>query len=223
MHRQAEKIQGLYAIADTAVCGDDDIVEKAGKVLAAGCRVLQYRDKTNNYKKRLFQAENLRKLCAKVGAVFIVNDDPELAAQVGADGVHCGSEDAGIRETRQKYPELLIGASCYNSLKLADQAIVNGVDYIAFGRFYSSLTKPQASPANIDTLIQAREKFSLPIVAIGGIVAENAGILISSGASAVAVISGIFSTEDPYLSSKEICELFNAKTLDDNLIQYKQR
>ncbi len=209
MHPLAENIRGLYAIVDTASCDENLLFEKVRLVLDAGCRVLQYRDKSSDQKKRLLQARELRLLCTKAGAVFIVNDDAELAMQVNADGVHCGRDDAGIRETRARYPALMIGASCYNSIKRAEQAIENGADYIAFGRFYPSSTKPEASPADIEILQQAKQRFIHPIVAIGGIVAENAGILISSGASAVAVISGVFSVADPYLSSKEICALFN--------------
>ncbi len=209
MHPFAENIRGLYAIVDTASCDENLLFEKVRLVLDAGCRVLQYRDKTSDNKKRLLQAGELRLLCDKAGAVFIINDDAELAVQVNADGVHCGRDDAGIRETRVRYPTLMIGASCYNSIERAEQAIKSGADYVAFGRFYPSSTKPEATPANIEILQQAKQRFDCPIVAIGGIVAENAGILISSGASAVAVIGGVFSAADPYLSSKEICALFN--------------
>lgn len=208
MHPLAENIKGLYAIVDTATSDERIMFDKVSLVLAAGCRVLQYRDKSEDEYKRLLQARELRKLSDKAGAVFIINDDAELAMEVEADGVHCGKDDAGIEETRARFPGLLIGASCYNSIKRAEQANDNGADYLAFGRFYSSLTKPQATSADIETLRLANRKFTLPIVAIGGIVAENAGILISSGASAVAVISGVFSTIDPYRSSKEICALF---------------
>lgn len=209
MHPLAEKISGLYAIVDTASCDENIMFEKVSLVLSAGCQVLQYRDKSRDEKKRLQQAKELRILCDKAGALLIINDDAELAMRAQADGVHCGKDDAGIGETRNRYPELIIGASCYNSLDRAEMAVKNGADYLAFGRFFASPTKPQASPAEVKILQQARLKFSLPIVAIGGIVAENAGILISSGASAVAVISGVFSSADPYRSSKEICALFN--------------
>ena len=209
MHPLAENIRGLYAIADTATCDDEVLLEKVRLVLAGGCRVLQYRDKSSDKKKRLAQAGELRLLCNKAGAVFIINDDAELAMQVNADGVHCGRDDATVSEIRTRYPSLMIGASCYNSLQRAEQAIINGADYLAFGRFYPSSTKPEATPANIGILHQAKRRFDHPVVAIGGIVAENAGILISSGASAVAVISGVFSTADPYLSSQEISAMFS--------------
>jgi thiamine-phosphate pyrophosphorylase len=170
MHPLAENIRGLYAIVDTASCDESLLFEKVSLVLDAGCRVLQYRDKTSDFKKRLLQAGELRLLCDKAGAVFIINDDAELAIQVNADGVHCGRDDTGIRETRARYPTLMIGASCYNSVERAVQAIWGGADYIAFGRFYPSSTKPEATPADIEILQQAKQRFDCPIVAIGGIV-----------------------------------------------------
>jgi thiamine-phosphate pyrophosphorylase len=209
MHPLAFDIRGLYAIADTGTIDDAELVEKVGQVLEGGCRVLQYRDKSNDKEKRLQQATELRGMCRHSSTVFIINDDAELAMQVNADGVHCGRDDAAISETKSRYPGLLIGASCYNSLERARQVADEGADYLAFGRFFSSQTKPEAVAADIDILQQAKQQFEQPIVAIGGIMTENAGILISSGASAVAVISGVFCATDPYLSSKEICALFN--------------
>ncbi len=209
MHPLANDIRGLYAIADTGTIDEGKLLEKVEQVLAGGCRVLQYRDKSIDKEKRLHQARQLRAICHQTSTVFIINDDAELARQVDADGVHCGRNDAAISETRSLYPGLLIGASCYNSLQRAQQLAEQGADYLAFGRFFSSQTKPEAVAADISILQQAKQKFEQPIVAIGGIMPENAGILISSGASAVAVISGVFSATDPYLSSQKICALFN--------------
>lgn len=208
MHPLADKIKGLYVIADTATIEEEQFIEKAAIVLAAGCRVLQYRDKSNDQGKRLRQASQLYSLCKQAGSVFIINDDAELAIQVNADGVHCGKNDTAVSDLRHSYPGLLIGASCYNSVQRANEVIAAGADYVAFGRFFPSTTKPEATPANIDILQQAKQQLKHPVVAIGGIVAENAGILISSGADAVAVIGGVFNTPDVYDSSKKICELF---------------
>lgn len=210
MHPLAAKIQGLYAIADTATIDDSVLYEKVRLVLAGGCRVLQYRDKSSDKEKRLIQARELRILCSNAGAVFIVNDDAELAMQVNAEGVHCGRDDAAVSEIRNLYPSLMIGATCYNSLQRAEKAVNDGADYLAFGRFYPSTTKPLATPANIETLQQARQRFDLPIVVIGGIMVDNAAILISSGASAIAAINSVFSAPDPLLISREFCALFNS-------------
>ena len=208
MHPLVDKIKGLYVIADTATIEEERFFEKAEIAIAAGCHVLQYRDKTNDHTKRLRQASQLSRLCKEAGSVFIINDDAELAIEVNADGVHCGINDRSVSEIRRSYPQLLIGASCYDSLQRANEMIAAGADYVAFGRFFPSTTKPGATPANIDILRQAKLQLKHPVVAIGGIVAENAGILISSGADAVAVIGGVFNTPDVYDSSKKISELF---------------
>jgi len=214
MHHLANKIRGLYAIADTGSVDDGELFEKVRMVLAGGCRLLQYRDKSCNEEKRLRQAGELHKMCRRAGAVFIINDDAELAMQVNADGVHCGRDDATVSETRARYPELMIGASCYNNLSRAVQAANAGADYIAFGSFFLSGTKPQAKPADLAILQQAKKRLELPLVAIGGIVAGNAEILISSGANAVAVISGVFLTPDPLLSSRKITALFKGASIN---------
>ena len=208
MHPRTKNIQGLYAIADTATIDDVLLSEKVRSVLSGGCSVLQYRDKSSDNEKRLRQARELRQLCSDVEAVFIINDDAELAMQVHADGVHCGKNDATVSETRRRYPELLIGATCYNSLDRAELAVNDGADYLAFGSFYPSSTKPDATPADIVTLQLASQRFDQPLVAIGGIMVENAPLLISSGASAVAVINSVFATADPCRSSQEFCALF---------------
>jgi len=211
MHPLVDKIKGLYVIADTATIEEERFFEKAAIAITAGCRVLQYRDKSNDQARRLRQASQLSGLCKQAGSVFIINDDAELARQVDADGVHCGKNDAAIGDIKRSYPELLIGASCYDSVERANEMIAAGADYVAFGRFFPSTTKPGATPANIDILRQAKQQLKHPVVAIGGIVAENAGILISSGADAVAVIGGVFNTPDVYHSSKKICELFTQR------------
>ncbi len=208
MHRLQNRITGLYAIADTATIADAELSQKVARVLEGGCRVLQYRDKSNDRGKRVQQASDLRGICNQAGAVFIINDDAELAMEVQADGVHCGKDDDAVSEVKAHFPDLLVGASCYNSLPRAERAAREGADYIAFGSFFSSATKPQAEPADIEILQQARQMFNLPVVAIGGIMAENAEILISSGASAVAVITGVFLSPDPFHSSSKIAALF---------------
>ena len=174
MHPRTEDIRGLYAIADTATIAEDLFFEKVGLVIAAGCSVLQYRDKSSDPLNRLKQAVKLQKLCKTTGTVFIINDDPELAMQVDADGVHCGRNDAAVSEIRAGYPNLLIGASCYNSLQRASEAVAAGADYVAFGRFFPSATKPEAVPADTVILQQSKQQLQKPVVAIGGIMAENA-------------------------------------------------
>jgi thiamine-phosphate pyrophosphorylase len=124
---------------------------------------------------------------------LIINDDAQLAKAVGADGVHLGKDDGDIANARAVLGEAaIIGVSCYNSLDRAVTAQAQGASYVAFGRFFSSNTKPLAAPAQLDTLQQAKAVIKLPIVAIGGILPSNGLALIDAGADLLAVVGGLF-------------------------------
>jgi len=158
---------------------------------------VQYRSKRAGARRRQEQARALAALCREYGARLIVNDTPELAAMCGGDGVHLGADDAPIAQARRVLgPNAVIGVSCYSSLQRAMQAAYDGADYVAFGAVFPSATKPAATPASLSLLRQARRAIDLPIVAIGGINATNAGQVIESGADAVAVVSALFGAPD---------------------------
>jgi len=155
--------------------------------------VVQYRDKSDDHTRRAEEADALQQLCRNHDVIFIINDDLELAAQVGADGLHIGQEDDSLNQARQHLgDDTIIGISCYNRFELAQAAEEAGADYIAFGRFFSSNIKPDAVAAHIELLERAREEINLPVVAIGGITAENGAQLVKAGADMLAVISDIF-------------------------------
>ncbi len=155
--------------------------------------MIQYRNKAAATGLRLRQATALRALCAARGATFIINDDVALARDVAADGVHLGRDDASLARARETLGDAaLIGASCYDSLERAEAAVSAGADYIAFGSFFPSATKPDAALANLMLLTAAKARWPIPVVAIGGINAGNARSLIEAGADALAVISDVF-------------------------------
>jgi thiamine-phosphate pyrophosphorylase len=206
--RISEKIRGLYAIADTAVIPEDKYFARVEAVLQGGCRIIQYRDKSSETQKRHYQACRLAEMCRQYNALFIVNDDLELALSSNADGVHCGKNDLPVADIKCRYPEIIVGASCYNSLEIARRAVDSGADYLAFGSFFHSSSKPEAPPASPETLVEAKQLFVKPLVAIGGIMATNAAGLVSCGADAVAVISGVFCAADPYRESQVFTALF---------------
>ncbi len=170
--------------------------ECVAQALQGGARIIQYRDKSEDQQQRLQQALALRTLCDQHQAVLIINDDVALAKQVSADGVHLGIDDISVSEARaQLGPDAIIGVSCYNRFELAEQAAAENADYLAFGAFYSSPTKPAAVRAEIELLRRAQQ-FKLPLCAIGGITHENAAALIEAGADMLAVISGVFAAAD---------------------------
>lgn len=168
--------------------------------------MVQYRSKLGAQALRREQAARLRALCAERAVTFIVNDDVELACSVAADGVHLGATDAALSVARARLgPGAIIGASCYDSLDRARQAVAAGADYIAFGSFFASRVKPQAVSAHPPLLTAAKARWPLPVVAIGGITAANAPALIAAGADALAVITALFDAGDITAAAEGFC------------------
>jgi thiamine-phosphate pyrophosphorylase len=198
----------LYAITpdepDTA-----KLLRKARMALSGGARVVQYRNKRADAPLRFEQAGALRKLTREFAVPLIINDDATLARQVDADGVHLGGADGSVADARALLGnDKLIGVSCYNRLELAREAARQGADYVAFGSFFASTIKPDAVAATPELLRQARKELALPIVAIGGITAQNGARLLEAGADALAVISAVFAASDIEGAAKEFSNLF---------------
>jgi thiamine-phosphate pyrophosphorylase len=191
-----DSLHGLYAITDAPSFAGRDMIDCVEQALQGGARIIQYRDKSVDHETRLQQAQALRVLCRRYQTLLIINDDIALAKQVGADGVHLGIDDADIAEARALLgADAIIGVTCYNRFELAEQAAAQNADYLAFGAFYPSPTKPAAVRAEVELLRRA-QKFDIPLCAIGGITHENAAVLIDAGADMLAVISGVFATTD---------------------------
>ncbi len=197
MHRPEPFARGLYAITDATLIPDARLVETVAQAIDGGARAVQYRDKRADAALRLAQAAALNALCRACGVPLIVNDDVALAAAVGAAGVHVGRDDAALAAARARLgPEAIVGVSCYDSLERARAAAAGGADYVAFGAFFPSATKPNAVRASLALLRAARAELALPIVAIGGITADNAAPLVAAGADALAVIGALFGAAD---------------------------
>ncbi|PWB49293.1 MAG: thiamine phosphate synthase [Nitrosomonadales bacterium] len=206
-------IGGLYAITpeqpDTA-----RLLTQVRAALSGGASVVQYRSKSQDAALLHEQASELLELCHAFEVPLIINDSLRLADLSGADGLHLGREDGSLRQARIVLgAEKVIGVSCYNSLELALQAEAGGADYVAFGSFFPSLTKPGAVAAPLELLRQAKARLHAPIVAIGGITVDNAPPLIEAGADAVAVISGLFDAPDIQLAAQQYSQLFGRNLL----------
>lgn len=190
------KLAGLYAVTPDEP-RTDILLRKVGQALAGGAAALQYRNKAATAALKLEQGRALAALCRAAGATFIVNDDVALALALDADGVHLGAEDGDLAEARRRLgPGKLLGASCYDRIELAAAAVQAGVDYLAFGSVFSSVTKPAAVRAPLALFSEAKRRFGLPLVAIGGINLQNAVQVFAAGADAVAVISAVFDAGD---------------------------
>lgn len=205
---QPAHISGLYAVTpdepDTGI-----LLHKVQQALAGGARWLQYRNKLAGRGLQREQAAALRTLTRSYAVRLIVNDDPDLALAVDADGVHLGAGDQGIVAVRAKLGSgKVIGASCYNRPPLALEAVTQGADYVAFGAFFPSGVKPGAVKAEIDLLRQVRSELLVPVVAIGGITLDNAPQLLAAGADALAVISGVFAAPDIEQTAQNFSNLF---------------
>ena len=204
-------IQGLYAITPDE-CDTEALLRRVRLALAGGARVLQYRNKRADAVLRLAQARALRALTREFSARLIVNDDAQLAQRADADGVHLGRGDATLGAARAVLGgQKIIGISCYNQLPLARDAVAQGADYVAFGAFFPSSTKPGAVQADAELLRQARAELKVPIVAIGGITLENGAGLVEAGADALAVISAVFEAGDIEAAAQDFEKLFIRK------------
>ena len=165
----------------------------AGPVAAFQLRV---KDMSEHDLARL--AEPLQRLCADAGTAFIVNDSMALAKRLGADGVHLGQQDGEVREARALLgPAAQIGVTCHDSRHLAMEAGEAGADYVAFGAFYPTTTKPSDYRPDPSILSWWASVFEIPCVAIGGITPDNAAPLIAAGADFLAVCQAVWGADDP--------------------------
>ncbi len=201
--------RGLYAITDSKLLSPERMVEAVALAIQGGAVMIQYRDKGDDPMRRQWEASDLSNMCRPLGVPLIINDDVELAAQVMARGVHLGKGDADIASARAKLgPNAIIGVSCYNDLACALAAEKAGADYIAFGSFFPSRTKPSAVKAEAELLRQAKQQLSIPVVAIGGITTDNGAQLVEAGADMLAVITELFGQADVLGAAEKFSRLF---------------
>ena len=195
---------GLYLVTDDRL-EPDELLRRLDAALGAGADVVQFRDKRDDLAAVAAVGRLVVERCRAAGALFIMNDHPQLAADLGADGIHVGQDDAPPAEVRAIVgPEQIIGLSV-SHLHEADAAAQNpALDYIGFGALFGTPTKPDAEPAGPDMLAEARKRVSFPIVGIGGITAENLDAAFAAGADSVAVVSAVFSAPDPARATRDL-------------------
>ena len=181
------KLRGLYAITPEG----GELERKVRLALEGGVALLQYRRKSKNIQ----EARAIIQLARQFTVPMIINDDVELALELGADGAHLGREDGDLRAARARLAGRVLGASCYDDLSLARAAVQTGADYVAFGSVFASPTKPAAVRAPLSLFSDAKS-LGVPLAAIGGITLQNAPQLIAAGADLLAVISDLFDAPD---------------------------
>jgi len=201
--------RGLYAITDSQLIPPGELTQRVSLAITGGAAVIQYRNKGSAAVADIEEIASMATQCRQHGVPLIINDDVELAATLGAAGVHLGREDAPLQAARARLgAAAIIGISCYNDLQRARQAVAAGADYVAFGRFYPSLSKPEAVLAAPALLRQASRELVKPLVAIGGITPANGRTLIAAGASLLAAIHGVFGQADIAAAARRYAALF---------------
>ena len=205
---EIRKAMLLYAVTDQMWLKEDetlgDVVES---VLQNGATFLQIREKDLAQDAFEAEAERLKTLCAQHGVPFVVNDSVEIALQCDADGVHVGQSDIKGRDIRAMIgPDKILGISA-GTVEEAVAAEKAGADYIGVGAIFTTSTKKNARNMTMEQLKEIVSSVSIPVVAIGGISAENILQLHGSGVDGVAVVSAIFAAEEPGKATADLLKL----------------
>ncbi|PKB74055.1 MAG: thiamine-phosphate diphosphorylase [SAR202 cluster bacterium Io17-Chloro-G8] len=201
-------VRGLYVIIDPQVTGGRDPFVIAKAAIQGGARMLQLRDKLRDKGESLPLAHDLQKLCAEAGASLILNDHADVAAIVGAAGLHVGQTDLPVEQARQVLAShQVVGRSNHEIEELVESERM-GADHVAFGSIYHTDTKGVGRPPQgIERLLLARDAAQTPLVAIGGITAENAAPVIEAGADAICVTAAVGSAAEPEAAAAKLVKV----------------
>lgn len=190
------KLNGLYVITDDDLTPDEVVFAQVEKSLKGGASIVQLRDKKNSESVIEVKAQTLQKLCKEYGALFVLNDKIELAIKLQCDGLHIGKSDhARFDEIRSQFNGV-IGVSCYGDIELAKGFEQKGADYVAFGSFFHSPTKPSSNIVPLEILTQAKQELNIPVCAIGGINTDNLKEVTAHTPNMISVISDIWNSDD---------------------------
>ncbi|NCD11649.1 MAG: thiamine phosphate synthase [Epsilonproteobacteria bacterium] len=186
-------LQGLYVLSDEFLTPNETLLEQIERVLKSGVRILQYRNKNANEEEALRDCIRLQALCDYYEALFIVDDRLDVAYEMNADGLHVGMDDVGYEEARKCLgKDKIIGVSCYGDIERALHYEALGADYVAFGSFFPSPTKPHSKLVEPSFLEEAKKHLKVPICAIGGINQENIFQLHAYDLAMYSVISAVY-------------------------------
>jgi thiamine-phosphate pyrophosphorylase len=204
------KLRGLYAITDTHLIPRERFVEIVEAAVRGGATMIQLREKETPRDEIVRLGKAVLEVTRRYGALLIINDHPNVAKEIGADGAHVGREDPSVAETRALLgPQAIIGASCYGDVARAVAAEREGADYVAFGTPFPSPTKnTKRTDIAIGIFQEAKRLVHVPVFAIGGINIANAQQIIAAGADGIAVVSGVFGTPEVEAASRALAQLF---------------
>lgn len=191
-----ELLKGIYVLSDALLTPTETIFSQLERVLKSGVSVIQFREKYASDDEIEFTCKELCDLCKRYNALFIMDDRAHLAKKVDADGLHVGEDDISYEEARAIMGEdKIIGISCYGDINRALKYEALGADYVAFGSFFPSPTKPHSKVVPLEVLVEAKKVLRVPICAIGGINETNIGKVASSGIAMYSVISAVYAND----------------------------
>ena len=199
--------RGIYAVTPEGWSGAA-LADAVATAVEHGVGAVQYRDKSRDTARRRRDVDALLAVCRPRRVPLIVNDDVDLALAAGADGAHLGRDDETLAAARARLGgAAIIGVSCYDEAGRALAAARGGADYVAFGSFFPSVTKPGAVRATTGLVAAVRGRIEVPIVAIGGITADNAPPLLECGVDLLAVVHAIFGAPDVARAARRLAAL----------------
>jgi thiamine-phosphate pyrophosphorylase len=214
MEDMMKHIGRLHILTDTVLQSRFSHMEITWFAIAGGADTIQYRQKSGSTRQMIEVARNMKRLCSEAGVVFIVNDRLDVAIAAEADGVHLGQDDFPIPMARELLGEGRIIGGSAATLDEARKCLSEGADYVGFGPVYPTSSKEDAGPVSgIDILKQVVEIVPLPIIAIGGVGAENIPGVMRAGAHGIAVISAVCCQDDPEESTRALYQALNKGTL----------
>jgi len=187
------KLKGLYLV--TPEYSGDWIINATERAIKSGVDILQYRDKTSSFREKLAIGKKLAAICHDYNIPFIVDDDPVLMDILGADGIHIGKDDVPFDYIKSRFPDRIIGVSTYGNYGDALLYEKIGADYVAFGSFFPTSTKEDATMCDINVLNNVKN-INIPVFVIGGINRNNIDSLLKYRISGIAVVSAIYSHKD---------------------------
>jgi len=206
-------LNGLYVITDDTLTPDGSIYNQVEESLKGGASIVQLRDKNSSDNIMREKAIKIQALCRDYDALFVLNDKIDLAIEIGCDGLHIGKSDHDNFEDIRKNFKGVIGVSCYGDIELAKEFEKRGADYVAFGSFFASPTKPDSNIVSLDILSEAKSRLSIPICAIGGINSQNISQIMRHKPDMVSLISDIWTSEDIEIQSKFYTKKFGGESM----------
>ncbi|HJC38913.1 MAG TPA: thiamine phosphate synthase [Candidatus Mediterraneibacter faecigallinarum] len=194
----------LYAVTDRSWLGGETLRSQVERALKGGATFIQLREKELNEGDFLEEAKEIQKLCREYHVPFVINDNVEIAAAIGADGVHVGQSDMEAGDVRRRLgPDKIIGVSAQTA-EQALRAQEHGADYLGVGAVFPTGSKADATEVSRETLEEICRAVDIPVIAIGGIGRENVMELKGSGICGIAVISAIFAQKDIEAAAAEL-------------------